>query len=100
VPYLTAVVGKRALRTSGIEDGRHFSLGLTGSEIGAGGGILSALSAGFSLDAGLLACMGTFGRASYRGEVHDDPTLNVHNTNTVRLKLGFQLTPSRRSGSS
>ena len=50
------------------------------------------------MDAGLLAGTGKFGRAAYRGQETDDLTLDVRNTTTVRLKIGLQWSPARRSG--
>jgi len=96
VPYVAAVIGKRGVSASNgyyAEHDERFSLRMSGTEIGAGGGILYAFSPALSLDAGLFASQGKFDHATYRGDINDQGVLDVHGSTTMRLKVGFQWTP-------
>ncbi len=53
------------------------------------GGILYALSPVLSLDAGVIGSRGKFTNITVTGDVHSDGPIDVDNTTSLRLKVGF-----------
>jgi hypothetical protein len=92
-PYATVVVGKRGLAARSDGGGISAEIQISGTEVGAGGGILYALSPALSLDAAVLAARGKLSRVVLSGDVRADDTVDVNSSNTVRLKVGVNWHP-------
>lgn len=95
VPFASAVLGSRALGYRQNLEGETLSMRMSGTEYGAGGGILYGLARQISLDAGLTVVRGTLGHATIKGPINDERLVTVDNTTTVRLEIGFSWTPPR-----
>ena len=93
LPYATALIGGRALAARSEGGGISAEIRISGTEIGAGGGVLYALSPALSLDAVLLAARGKLSRVVLSGDVRADDTVDVNSSNTIRLKVGVNWHP-------
>jgi hypothetical protein len=93
VPYVSAHVGTHGLGAHSDEGGISATLRLSGTQIGAGGGILYALTPSMSLDAGVIADRGKFGKLSLTGDVNQQRDVQVNPSTTLRLKVGFNWHP-------
>jgi hypothetical protein len=93
VPYVSAHVGTHALSGHSDDGGLSVTLRLTGKEIGAGGGLLYAVSPKIALDAGLVADYGKFSQLQLSGDVNGGNPVNANNSSKFRLKVGFNWHP-------
>jgi hypothetical protein len=93
VPYVGGVIGRRSLGARSEGGGMSVTMRMTGSEYGAGGGFLYAFSPVLSLDAGVLATRGKFGHMKLSGDAQTEGDVNVGQSTSLRLKVGFQWNP-------
>ncbi|MGH7467430.1 MAG: outer membrane protein [Longimicrobiales bacterium] len=100
LPYVVALVGTRALAASSDNQGVSVTLRLSGTELGAGGGFLYALTPSLAIDAGVNAVRGKFGKAVLSGDMSSEATVDVNSTTNLRLKVGFSWHPSARAARS
>jgi hypothetical protein len=97
VPYVNALVGKRALTASSNGGGISVTMRISGTELGAGGGVLYALSPKVSLDGNVSAVRGKFTTIELSGDVNQSGTLTVNSSTNLRLKVGFAWHPISRT---
>jgi len=93
VPYVSAHVGTHALTGHSDDGGLSVSIRITGKEIGAGGGLLYAVSPKIALDAGVVADYGKFSQQRLSGDVNGGNAINANNSSKFRLKVGFNWHP-------
>jgi hypothetical protein len=93
MPYVGAWVGRRSLTTSldDFETGTSSDLSLSGMAVGASGGVQMFVSPKLALDGGLSIGVGKMGNINLDG-VHQ-PTQNLDNTTTTRLRFGANWYP-------
>jgi len=93
VPYVSGLVGKQGLAAHSDGGGMSVTMRLSGTEIGAGGGFLYAFSPALSMEAGVIASRGKFGRMVMSGDVQRETDVEVNTSTNFRLKVGFQWHP-------
>ena len=97
VPYVNALVGKRGLAASSDGGGISVTMRISGTELGAGGGVLYALSPSLSLDGNVTAVRGKFTKIELSGDVNQSGDLDVNSSTNLRLKVGFAWHPIART---
>lgn len=93
VPYVSAHVGTHALTGHSDGGGVSVSIRITGKEIGAGGGLLYAISPKIALDAGIVGDYGKFSQQRLTGGVNGGNAINANNSSKFRVKVGFNWHP-------
>jgi hypothetical protein len=93
VPYVSAHVGTHGLGADISEQGINAQVRFSGTQFGAGGGILYAFSPSLALDAGLVGDRGKFGNFKFSGDINRTGTIPVGSSTTFRLKAGFSWHP-------
>ena len=93
VPYVSGHVGIHALQAHSDDGGVSVTLRLTGKQIGAGAGLLYAVSPKIALDAGIVGDYGKFSQLKLTGDVNGANPVNADNSSTFRLKVGFNWHP-------
>jgi hypothetical protein len=92
-PYVSAHVGIHALGARSDEGGLDETLRLSGTQVGAGAGLLYALSSSIALDAGVVGDYGKFGKMELIGPVHTSRDVDVNGSTSIRVKVGFAWHP-------
>jgi hypothetical protein len=92
-PYLSAHVGMHALGARSEEGGLDEMMRISGTQAGAGAGILYALSSSIALDAGVVGDYGKFGKLELTGPVNGTRDVAVNSSTTIRVKVGFAWHP-------
>ncbi len=93
MPYVGAWVGRRSLSTT-LDDfvtGASSDLSLSGMAAGASGGVQMFVSPKLALDGGLSVGMGKMGNIKLDGQ--SQPTQNLENTTTTRIRFGANWYP-------
>jgi hypothetical protein len=93
VPYVSAHVGTHGLGADISEQGINAQIRFSGTQFGAGGGILYAFSPSLALDAGVVGDRGKFGNFKFSGDINRQGTIPVGSSTTFRLKAGFNWHP-------
>ena len=93
VPYLSAQFGAQALGARSIEGESEGTIRIWGTHVGAGAGVLYALSPVLALDAGVVGSRGKFGKVELLGAANTSGDMNVNSSTTMRLKVGFNWHP-------
>src|SRR6476660_4437221 len=93
MPYVGAWVGRRSLSTSldDFDTGTSSDLSLSGLAAGASGGVQMFVSPKLALDGGLSIGVGKMGNIKFDHQTQ--PTQNLQNTTTTRLKFGANWYP-------
>jgi hypothetical protein len=91
-PYLSAHVGMQSLGARSDDGSIDQIISISGAQVGAGAGLLCALSSSIALDAGVVGDYGKFGKLELTGlkGTHD---VAVNSSTTIRVKVGFAWHP-------
>ena len=93
VPYLLGFVGSRGLAAKSDGGGISLQMRISGTDYGAGGGILYAFTPHLALDASLNAATGKLGHTQITGDIQRDGNADVDNSTAFRVKVGFNWHP-------